>query len=203
MDQEEEHPWKWFAPTGCKILIIGTFPPTRRNWKYDFFYPNPANFFWKIIATIANRPLQYFEGEEAVAERKKLLAALGIAITDMGLRIKRHDNSSLDENLVAVEFMDIFQILEENPAIQKIIFTSSSGKSSAASWFIQFLKTKKIRHQFPKGNKPLSSRFQFSNRLIELHILHSPSARAANRISFGALTGMYRDVIVLPANKSL
>ncbi len=193
MEPVEQHPWNWYGPADSKTLLVGTFPPTRRNWSFDFFYPNKRNFFWKIIAAITGKELLHTSGEAAVTERKALLDQLKITITDMGKTIIRQDNNSLDENLKALEYMDIFQILEERPAIKKIIFTSSSGKVSAARWFQHYLETRGIKHRYPKTLKPVKSELLINGRPIELVILFSPSARAANRISFENLVDLYRD----------
>jgi G:T/U-mismatch repair DNA glycosylase len=115
----------------------------------------------------------------------------------MGQHILRSANSSLDENLSVVEYMNIFQILDENPTIQKIIFTSSSGKESAARWFNQFLASKEIKHRFPTGKRPIKSAFQYQDRTIELVVLYSTSPRAANRISFDDLVELYKNEILL------
>lgn len=195
MIEEEIHPWKWFAPPNSKTLIVGTFPPTKKNWSYDFFYPNKLNLFWKVIARIAKVELQYFIGDKAVAERKQLLTSLNLAITDMGYKIARQYNSSLDENLKVVVHMDIFQILDENPGIDKIIFTSSSGPSSAARWFVEYLQKANIIHKFPKGARPIKSQFIYKNKPIDLVILYSPSPRAANRVSFENLVALYENEI--------
>ncbi|MBI3260026.1 MAG: hypothetical protein HYZ54_11200 [Ignavibacteriae bacterium] len=197
MQQKENHPWNWFAPANSKTLIIGTFPPTKRNWKYDFFYPNTANLFWRMMARIAKTELQHFSGEEAVNERRSILEKLDVAISDMGSIILRNENSSLDENLSIVEYMDIFRILDENPLITKIICTSSSGKVSASKWFSEFLKNKELTHKFPKGQKPIKSEIMYNDRIIQVVIAYSPSARASNRISFERLVEIYRNEIVL------
>jgi G:T/U-mismatch repair DNA glycosylase len=189
---EETHPFKLYTPANSKILIVGTFPPTKKNWSYEFFYPNRQNLFWKVMAQIAGRHPQHFSGAEAVEERKEILTSLNVAITDMGLRVSRNGESSLDENLNAIEYMDILEILDHNPLIHKIIFTSSSGKVSASRWFLNYLKQKDILHKFPKGLKPLHSVFNYNGRSIKLVILYSPSRRAANRISPDKLTAMYR-----------
>lgn len=197
MEQKQEtHPWKWYVPNGARTLMVGTFPPTKRNWNYDFFYPNKNNFFWRIIASIANKPLQHFSGNEAVEERKALLDFLRLGITDMGYVIDRLQDSSLDENIAAVEFMDIQQILKENPSINKIIFTSSSGKSSAATWFKNYLFQKGTKIIYPKGSKPQRLKWLLNNKEIELVIVHSPSPRAACSIGFERLEAMYRQEII-------
>ena len=196
IQKAEIHPWKWFAPETSRTLIIGTFPTAKRNWKYDFFYPNTANFFWKVMAKAIDKELQHFAGDLAVAERKEILKKLSVAITDMGNRVIRNDNSSLDEKLIPLEYMDIFQILDENPGINKIVFTSSSGKVSASKWFTDYLESKNVIHKFPKGQKPLKSELKYKDKVIQLVIAYSPSRRASNRISFNKLAEMYKNEIV-------
>jgi G:T/U-mismatch repair DNA glycosylase len=195
--QRELHPWNWFAPENSRVLIVGTFPPTKRNWSFDFFYPNKNNFFWKVIAQIAEKELEYPAGDLAVEERKNLLRKLHLAVTDMGQHISRNNNSSLDENLSVVEYMNIFQILDENPTIRKIIFTSSSGKESAVRWFIRFLASHEIKHRFPTGKRPIKSAIEYKGRMIELVILYSTSPRAANRITLERLVELYKNEILL------
>jgi G:T/U-mismatch repair DNA glycosylase len=192
---QETHPWKCFVPKNSEILIIGTFPTAKKNWSFNFFYPNKSNLFWQVISRVVKKDLEHFTGDEAIAERKNMLELLNVAITDMGFKIVRKGGSSLDENLIVIKYMDIFQILNETPKINKIIFTSSSGSASASKWFIEYLKGKNIIHKFPKGRKPLRSEIQFLNRTIKLVILYSPSRRAANRISFDSLFEMYENEI--------
>ena len=192
MEHTEQHPWNWYGRTDSDTLIVGTFPPTKRNWSFDFFYPNKRNSFWKIIASITGKVLEHESGEAAVAERKALLDELKLTITDMGRTIARMDNNSLDENLHPIEYMDILQILEERPLIRKIIFTSSSGKVSAARWFQNYLTGRGMEYKFPRTPKPVRDKLRLSGRTIELVILYSPSARAANRISFDRLVALYK-----------
>lgn len=191
--QIEEHPWKWYHPEGGKTIIIGTFPPTARNWSYDFFYPNKNNYFWKIIAQIAQHELVHFSGENAVAERKQLLNKLKIGVSDMGNVVHRTVNNSLDESLEIVEYMNIFQILEENPMIRKIVFTSSSGKSSAIKWFRDYLETQNIHYTIPKGERPLRSSISLNGKEIEIVLLYSTSPRVS--IPFSKLTELFRNEI--------
>lgn len=194
--QEETHPWKWYHPYGAETIVIGTFPPTKRNWSYDFFYPNKNNYFWKIIAKIADKDLQYNAGEEAVNERKQLLNQLKVGVSDMGKVIRRTADNSLDGSLEIIEYMDIFQILKENPSIRKIIFTSSSGKSSAIKWFSNYLKTKGISYMIPKGQRPLKNTIIIDNKEIEIVLLYSTSPRAGAAISFDKLVELFRNEIL-------
>ena len=191
MPVAEIHPWKWYVPPGAKTVIIGTFPPTLRNWSYDFFYPNKNNYFWRILAALAGQELHSFSGEEAVSERKALLDRLQVGLSDMGQVICRMDDNSLDENLQIVEYMDIFRLLDENPAVNKLIFTSSSGKTSAARWFKNYLAIQGIQYNIPKGTRPLRSRLELRGRAVEIVLLYSTSPRVGAVISFEKLTGLF------------
>ncbi len=196
MGNPETHPWKWFLPEGCTKLILGTFPTAKKNRSFEFFYPNVQNLFWKIIAGVAGKTLQHFQGREAVAERKKLLRQLKAGISDMGNVIFRKENSSLDEKLILKEFMDIARVIRENPQIDTIIFTSSSGNVSATKWFEQYLQSQNIFFRFSKGQKPVKDHIVFQQKIFFLIVLHSPSPRVSNRIGFHQLVEMYRKALI-------
>lgn len=196
MTQQETHPWNWFGPEDSKTLIIGTFPTAKHNFSYDFFYPNTANLFWRVLSSVADIDLKYFSGVQAVDERKEILQKLKVTVTDMGGKVIRNDKSSLDEKLTPVKYINIFQILEEKPMIDKIVLTSSSGKVSATKWFNNFLSEQNIVHKFPKDKKPTRSILTYQDKTIKLVVLYSTSLRAANRISFDKLIDMYKSELI-------
>jgi G:T/U-mismatch repair DNA glycosylase len=195
--KQEIHPWNWYLPKGAKILIIGTFPPTIRNWSFNFFYPNKNNYFWKILAKIAGRELQYFSGPEAVKERKELLQLLETGVSDMGKIIYRKAGNSLDQNLEIIEYMDIIRLLQENPSLRKIIFTSSSGSSSAIYWFKDYLNLRQIDFKIPKGKRPLYTSVAFQGKNIEVVLLYSTSPRVGASISFEQLVALYKNELII------
>lgn len=196
MKTEETHPWKWFIPEGSRSLIIGTFPTAKRNWRYDFFYPNPSNLFWKVISNISGNELSYFSGDEAVTERKEILNKLLLGITDMGKRVIRDDNSSSDEKLSPIEYMDILKIIEDNPSIRKIILTSSSGKVCATKWFSNYLMQQNIFIKSMKDPKPIVNEVYINGKQIKIVTLYSTSMRAANRITLERLIALYKNEII-------
>jgi G:T/U-mismatch repair DNA glycosylase len=195
--QQEIHPWNWYVPAGAKTVIIGTFPPTLRNWSYDFFYPNTNNRFWKIMAHLDGHVLTHFAGEEAVAERKTILDHLEVGLSDMGQVIRRTSDSSLDENLNVVEYMDILRLLDENPSINKILFTSSSGKSNAVRWFKDYLAVRKIHFTIPKGQRPVRRQITLNKRTIEIVLLYSTSPRVGSIVSLDQLTELFGNEICI------
>ena len=42
-DGVEYHPLVPFLPSNAKVLFLGSFPPQRKRWCMDFFYPNFIN----------------------------------------------------------------------------------------------------------------------------------------------------------------
>jgi G:T/U-mismatch repair DNA glycosylase len=134
-----------------------------------------------------------FSGNEAVEERKEILNQLQTGLSDMGKVIRRIKDSSLDENLEVVEYMDIFQILEENPSVNKILFTSSSGKSSAIKWFKDYLSGKGIDYKIPKGQRPLKSRVNMNGKIVDVTLLYSTSPRAGASVSFEKLVELFKN----------
>ena len=48
----ERHPLDPFLPEGCRLLMLGSFPPERRRWSMEFFYPNFNNDMWRIMGTV-------------------------------------------------------------------------------------------------------------------------------------------------------
>ena len=35
----EEHPLEPFLPANAKLLMLGSFPPQKKRWSMEFFYP--------------------------------------------------------------------------------------------------------------------------------------------------------------------
>ena len=50
--QPEIHPLTPFLPPNARLLLLGSFPPPRKRWSMDFFYPNYTNDMWRIFGLI-------------------------------------------------------------------------------------------------------------------------------------------------------
>lgn len=48
----ERHPLEPFLPSGARLLMLGSFPPQRKRWSMDFFYPNLQNDMWRIVGHV-------------------------------------------------------------------------------------------------------------------------------------------------------
>ena len=63
----EYHPLRPFLPENARVLFLGSFPPQRKRWCMDFYYPNFINDHWRI------------EGEVFFADRNHFVAKGGKA----------------------------------------------------------------------------------------------------------------------------
>ena len=45
----ERHPFEPFLPDGCRLLMLGSFPPGEKRWSMKFYYPNFTNDMWRIF----------------------------------------------------------------------------------------------------------------------------------------------------------
>ena len=48
----EYHPLIPFLPANAKVLFLGSFPPPRKRWCMDFYYPNFINDHWRIEGAV-------------------------------------------------------------------------------------------------------------------------------------------------------
>lgn len=60
----EQHPLEPFLPANASILMLGSFPPQRKRWSMDFFYPNLQNDMWRIFGYIFFNDKEHFLTED-------------------------------------------------------------------------------------------------------------------------------------------
>jgi G:T/U-mismatch repair DNA glycosylase len=103
MKVREDHP-EWYYPIPeMHTLILGTFPPHKKQWDYQFYYPNKANHFWKVMAEVGKTTLTKWEDEPAVEERKHLMKQMRVGVQNIGLAVERTNQSALDKDIVILE----------------------------------------------------------------------------------------------------
>ena len=79
MSETQTHPFKPIFDKNSKILILGSFPSVVSR-KFGFYYANPQNRFWRVLAQILNAP-----PPASTEEKIKFLLAHGIAIYDAAI----------------------------------------------------------------------------------------------------------------------
>ena len=75
----QTHPFKPIFDKKSKILILGSFPSVISR-KFGFYYTNPQNRFWRVLARILNDDVP-----ESIDEKIKFLLSHHIAIYDAAI----------------------------------------------------------------------------------------------------------------------
>ena len=94
MSETQTHPFKPIFDKNSKILILGSFPSVVSR-KFGFYYANPQNRFWRVLAQILNAP-----PPASTEEKIKFLLAHGIAIYDAAISCEIKGSS--DAKMTAV-----------------------------------------------------------------------------------------------------
>ena len=133
MIDTERHPLEPFLPKEAKLLMLGSFPPPRKRWCMDFFYPNRSNQMWNIFG------LLFFDDAERLVDadhktfRKSVIQELlnqkGIAIYDTACAVRRLSGNASDKDLEIVEKTDIPALLAHIPHCHNIVCTGQKSFS--------------------------------------------------------------------------
>ena len=98
------HPFKPIFDKNSKILILGSFPSVISR-KFGFYYANPQNRFWRVLAGILNAPLP-----ESTDEKIKFLLFHHIAIYDAAISCEiKGSNDAKMSKIVPVNLNPIFK----------------------------------------------------------------------------------------------
>ncbi len=174
-------------------LIIGTFPPHRSRWNYEFFFPNLQNRLWNTLGRVADGKSTYSTAcnafdAAAVDERKDILRKLNAAMVNIIHACHRKDGSALDNDLSVIDLHPIVsEILLPNPGIISIFLTSESGPNSCLSLLKRHLAAHQIRfHSIGAAKRsreqriedPRCGHFVLEDREIQVYSLYSPSPTA-------------------------
>ena len=123
----EEHPLKPFLPLGARVLFLGSFPPPRKRWSMDFFYPNWLNDFWRIMGLIflGGKQALEAEGEKRFDQEKVIRFATehGLAFFDTARKVCRTKDNASDQFLEIQEPTDVGSLLSHIPSCTQVVTT--------------------------------------------------------------------------------
>jgi hypoxanthine-DNA glycosylase len=155
----EEHPLAPFLPKNAKLLILGSFPPQKKRWSMDFYYPNFNNDMWRIMGVIFWRDKEYFVNQKNKSFRReeiiRFLTEKGIALFDTATVIRRLNDNASDKFLEVVQPTDIKELLNKIPDCRAIAVT---GQKATEIFLRQFgIKEPKIGDftEFTYNHRPL------------------------------------------------
>ena len=193
---EKEHHPNWYFPIpDMRTLVLGTFPPHKKRWNFEFYYPNNMNRFWKALSAVENGCLTEQSGPPAVEERKRLMQYLRVGVQNLGKIITRKNQSALDKHISILEFQDIQSIILGHPLLERIFLPGYSGNTSTYRSFIRYLKLKRIAHSVPEQ---ITAGMEFTiqcGRPI-LCIIGNSTSLAARSVRFEDLVNQFKNAIV-------
>lgn len=177
----EYHPLLPFLPESTKILFLGSFPPQRKRWCMDFFYPNFTNDHWRIMGQIFFDDKNHFV--EAATKRFNLdlivgfLNEKGIGYYDTAEAVKRLKDNASDKFLEVVEYTDINALLEKILDCRVVVTTGEKA-------------TENIVNQLSLSDMPTVGNYVQLNETILLYRL--PSSSRAYPLSLEKKAEAYR-----------
>ena len=179
----EQHPLEPFLPHNASILMLGSFPPQRKRWSMDFFYPNLQNDMWRIFGIIFFNDKEYFLTNDKKAFDKERLEEFlkqkGIALYDTASAVIRLQDNASDKFLEIVEPTDIELLLKQLPDCRSIITTGQKATDVICEYFS--VKQPSI------GNK---TEISFHDRT--LHLYRMPSSSRAYPLKLEKKSEIYR-----------
>ena len=67
----ERHPLEPFLPANARLLMLGSFPPQKKRWSMEFYYPNWNNDMWRIVGLLFFNDKNHFLNEAAKGFRQR------------------------------------------------------------------------------------------------------------------------------------
>lgn len=184
MDIEiENHPLEPFLPANARLLMLGSFPPQKKRWSMDFYYPNLNNDMRRIVGLLFFNNKDYFLNETRKAFcRERIISFLndkGIALFDTASAIRRLQDNASDKFLEVVQPTDISRLLGHLPECKAIVTTGQKA-------------TDTLRAQFEVEEPKVGdfSEFVFDGRPMRLYRM--PSSSRAYPLALDKKAAAYR-----------
>ena len=143
----EYHPLIPFLPENAKVLFLGSFPPQRKRWCIDFYYPNFINDHWRIEGEVFFGDRNHFVDVEAkrfkINEIVSFCQDKGIAFFDTSTAIRRLMDNASDKFLEVVEPTDIPALISKLPHLRAIVTTGEKATDTICAT-LQIPETPKV-----------------------------------------------------------
>ena len=127
----EAHPLLPFLPGGAKLLMLGSFPPPRKRWSMNFYYPNLQNDMWRIFGEIYFAdPAHFLTSNRKAFDQPRIEAfahKLGLALFDTASAVRRLQENASDKYLEVVTPTDVVALLHQLPYCQALVVTGQKA----------------------------------------------------------------------------
>lgn len=191
----EYHPLIPFLPEQAKVLFLGSFPPQRKRWCMDFYYPNFINDHWRIEGEVFYGDRNHFVDVEAKRFKIDEIVAFcqekGLAFYDTSTAVRRLQDNASDKFLEVVEATDIRALVAQLPHLRAIVTTGEKATETiCASLGIA---------EVPKVNTSVEIANTNSTNLTNggvLLLYRLPSSSRAYPLSFDKKVEAYRKMFM-------
>ena len=191
----EYHPLIPFLPEQAKVLFLGSFPPQRKRWCMDFYYPNFINDHWRIEGEVFYGDRNHFVDVEAKRFKIDEIVAFcqekGLAFYDTSTAVRRLQDNASDKYLEMVEATDIRALVAQLPHLRAIVTTGEKATETIC-------RTMGIT-EVPKVNTSVGITNTNSTNLTNgggLLLYRLPSSSRAYPLSFDKKVEAYRKMFM-------
>lgn len=197
----EQHPYWQHGVSDMRSLLLGSFPPHRKKWDFDFYYPNSQNLMWKVLSKISGLEIKHWSGDSAVQERLKILEFLKLGMQDIAATIDRSGDSAADSKIKIVEYQDILTTIRST-TLKAIIINGFSAQSSSYRGFLKYLSgqfDQKVSFTTPLRIEPMAQFILTVDGRSIVCILCNSTSPVVRRVgvTFDSLLGQYQEAISL------
>lgn len=204
----QDHPYQPFVPQGCKMLILGSAPPSRfcasqpkplHSKDVDWYYGSFArcyNMLWELLFLALDpeglpelfriRLLKGDREHRTLIQRDFLqdwLSRRKLGMLDILLRFERRSGSASDAKLKPQQFTNLLDVLASNPSVSAICCTS---RHRVLEWLEKYLRIQRIA--LKTENEGYSFTLPQQHRQIQdfrrIWVLVLPSPSPTGRIRF-------------------
>ena len=177
----EYHPLKPFIDAETRILFLGSFPPQRKRWCVDFFYPNFINDHWRIQGLVffndkdhfVDNKHKTFKINEIIEHCKKW----GIGYYDTATAVRRLADNASDKFLEVVEPTDIYKLIQLSRSLRAIVTTGTKATETIGTALgINSLPGVGDYVEIPNLNGIILYRLPSSSRAYPMNILKKADA---------------------------
>lgn len=188
----EKHPLQPFLPEGARILMLGSFPPARKRWSMEFFYPNWINDMWRIWGLIFFGDKEHFVAESAEGRKLKAFdrercagfaTGRGIAMYDTAYEIRRLKDNASDKFLEVVKATDLRALLSRIPECNAIVTTGQK----ATDVIVQMFGCKE-----PQVGEWTECKFEYESSARSIRFWRMPSSSRAYPLPLEKKAEFYR-----------
>ena len=186
----EYHPLVPFLPAHAKVLFLGSFPPQRKRWCIDFYYPNFINDHWRIEGEVFFGNRQHFVDEKSKRFKIEEIVAFceekGLAFFDTSTAVRRLQDNASDKYLEVVEPTDIRTLMTRLPQLRAIVTTGEKATDTIIDTLHIPMK--------PKVNSFVAIPDSYHHEGNEIVLYRLPSSSRAYPLAFEKKVAAYRNM---------